>query len=603
MGNPFHRLCTLFLLLSATATALGQALPELRLTPGLSEQSLTAYTGYYHDASGDEGLDAAIRGLGAGRYQPLPNGKTSLGFQRGAFWFHARLRNEVRDEPRWLLVQQYALSDELDVYLRYPDGYVEHQAGGDHHPFDNRSVRYRHPNFRLDLPLGQPVDLFVRVRSQSSMQVPLTLYTPRAFTEQSRDAQLAMGVYYGILLALFAYNLVLWLSLRDASYFWYLFHISAFGLVLLSLYGLGFEYLWSRSSWLADRSIPISICLAQVAMQQFARHFLGVRERWRNGDFVSISVIALFAALGLASTAIPIRPATELSVLAVFISVAWIAVETIVVLRRGYKPAWLFLLAWSVLLLGIAMVAMVAFGVLPKNFLTEYSVQIGSALEMLLLSIALSYRYASLRNENERIVRQAKQHLQQQVEIRTAELRAALDDLETAHARLSEYSRHDGLTGLYNRAHFREAFESLLAKAGEERTPIALLMIDLDHFKSINDHYGHLAGDDCLRWAAQTMGSVLQPHGALLARFGGEEFIAALPGMDLGEAYAVAEELRRAVRERPCLCGGSIIEISASIGVHAVDVAARNGIDPALQIADQALYEAKSQGRDCVRVL
>src|SRR5688500_20352573 len=106
-------------------------------------------------------------------------------------------------------------------------------------PFsEGRSIRYRPPNELLYLPHAQPVDVFVRVQSQSSMQVPLALYTQSAFTEMSRDAQLGMGLYYGILLALFFYNMVLWLTLRDASYFWYLLHICAYGLVFLTLNGL-----------------------------------------------------------------------------------------------------------------------------------------------------------------------------------------------------------------------------------------------------------------------------------------------------------------------------------------------------------------------------
>src|SRR3546814_6175680 len=78
----------------------------------------------------------------------------------------------------------------------------------------------------------------------------------------------------GILLALFFYNLVLWLMLRDSSYFWYLFHLSASGMVLFTLNGLGFEYLWPNSAWWADKSVPLSICLALIRMQQFARTFL-----------------------------------------------------------------------------------------------------------------------------------------------------------------------------------------------------------------------------------------------------------------------------------------------------------------------------------------
>lgn len=591
------------LLLWLTACPVFAAEPVLELHAGTTIHSLARVTAYHHDAGGRAPLPEIEQLAGIPAFAPLPDGDASFGFQPGAYWFHARIRNQNSDEPRWLLVQQYALSDRIDIYLRYPDGRVLREQGGDHLPFAQRSVRYRHPNFQIDLPAGQTVDLYVRVESQSSMQVPLALYTPTAFAELSRDAQFAMGVYYGILLALFTYNLVLWLTLRDSSYFWYLFHISAFGLVLFILYGLGFEYLWPDSAWLADRSVPLSICLAQIGMQQFARKFLGLRERWRAGDRVGLGLIVLFLLLGIASTQIGIRTSTQLTVVAVIISVAWIAVEAVVAVRRNYKPAKLFLVAWSMFLAGIAMVAMVAFGVLPKNFVTEYSVQMGSALEMLLLSVALGYRYASLRNENERIVRESRDQLEVKVEQRTAELRSALGQLEAAHLRLREFSRLDGLTELYNRAHFREAFEHLLSQASHSQRPISLLMIDLDYFKRINDTYGHLVGDDCLRWTSNTLAETLRPYGALVARFGGEEFIAALPDMDLDEASAVAEELRQRLRDRPCRSGDLDIPISASIGVHCVDTAGKNSIDAALQVADLALYAAKAEGRDCVRTL
>lgn len=254
-------------------------------------------------------------------------------------------------------------------------------------------------------------------------------------------------------------------------------------------------------------------------------------------------------------------------------------------------------------LLGTTLFTLIAFGVLPKTFYTEYGVQIGSALEMLLLSVALGYRYAALRNENERIVREAKLHLEQKVMQRTGELRSALGQLENAHARLRESSQRDGLTGLHNRTHFRERLIELIERGDR---PVSLLMIDLDHFKSINDRHGHLVGDDCLRWAARTIGQALRPHDALLARFGGEEFVAALPGMDAQAAAAVGETLRRALATEPCGSGGHTVRLSASIGVHEWVRDARTGsdeaIDHALQRADEALYAAKAGGRDCVRV-
>ena len=594
----------LWLLLAFGALAgRAHAAEPLRLVPGNSQSSLTPFVAYYHDTNGTDDAAAALRRVGEGGFAPLPDGNTAFGFQSGAFWFHARLINQDPAEPRWLLLQEYALSDHIDVYLRYPDGRLWHQAGGDALPFHARSIRYRQPNFMLTLPTGQPVDLLVRVQSQSSMQVPLMLYTPSAFAELSRDAQLAIGIYYGILLALFVYNLVLWLSLRDPSYGWYLLHIGAFGLVLFTLNGFGFEYLWPNSTWLADKSVPLSICLALIGMQQFARTFLELPQRWPRGNWVSLGLIAFFVVFGLAALQLPYRISTPVVTRAVLVGVLWIAIATVVVLRRGYTPARLFLLAWAMFLLGTTVFSLLAFGLFPKNFFTEYGVQIGSALEMLLLSIALGYRYASLRNENERIVSEANVRLERQVAERTQALTSTLAQLEDAHGRLRDSSRRDGLTGLYNRSHFRDAFEQLLRDGQAAARPTTLLMIDLDHFKAINDHYGHLVGDECLRWAARCIGQALRPHEALLARFGGEEFTSALPGYDLDEAVRVAEQLRDALRSAPCESRGRCIALSASFGVHqllpADDIA--SSIDAALQAADEALYSAKAGGRDQVR--
>ena len=589
----------LALVLPASAQApvrLGASQPQLDLGP---------HTRYLHDESGAMDPAQAWAQVATGRFTALPGSGAAFGFQQGAYWFHVALENADPTQPQWLLVQDYPLSDRLDLYLRYPDGRVVHHAGGDHLPFDTRSVSYRYPNFMLDLPPGQRVDVLLRVQSQSSMQVPLTLHTPAAFIEISRDAQFGIGLYYGILIALFFYNLVLWLALRDASYFWYLFHISAFGLVLMTLNGLGFEYLWPDSPWLADLSVPLSICLSQIGMQQFARVFLRLPVVWPLGNRISLGVIAFYVVLGVASFWLPYRIATPLAAASVLASILWILTTTLTAMRRGDRSARRFLLAWGMFLLGTAMFTLLAFGLLPKSFITVYGVQIGSALEMLLLSVALSYRYAALRNENERIVRRAKIQLESQVLERTGELRAALAQLETAHTRLREASRHDALTGLYNRAWFRERFDGLLEAARLQEQPLSLMMIDLDHFKAINDRHGHLVGDDCLRRCAKVIEGILHPQGALVARYGGEEFIAALPGIDLYRARELAEEICTRLRDEPLRTRGPAVTVTASIGVHAVDTGAGHesvATDQALQVVDDALYAAKSGGRDQVRV-
>ena len=587
------------LLLAAVAPA-RSADPQV-LEAGMSSVPLGPRMVYRHDLQASDGASDAFARARAGQFAPVPGGNPSFGFQDGAYWFYLPVENRHQHDSRWLLVQEYPLSDQLDLYIRYPDGRVVHQTSGDHVPFAMRYIPYRHPNFQIDLPEGQPVELLVRVQSQSSMQVPLVLYTPRAFAELLRDAQFSTGLYYGIVLALLIYNLVLWFMLRDSGYFWYLWHVAAFALVLFTLNGYGFEYLWPDWPWMADAAVPLSICLALIGMQMFSRSFLELPTRWPAGNAVSLSVSGFFALLGIASLWLPYNVSTPLASKAVLLAVLWIIVAAVVMQRRGYRPARLFLLAWSLFLAGTAAFTLLAFGLLPRNFWTQNGVQIGSALELLLLSLALGARYAGLRDENIRIVQEANERLERNVIDRTKQLRTTMAQLGEANVQLREYSRRDPLTGAYNRRHFREAFGQALDARREDWAPLALLLLDLDHFKRINDTYGHLAGDECLSSAARCMEDVVVPRGGLVARFGGEEFVAVLPGTDAQEALQVAEAVRLRIHQTPVATAGHMIRLSASIGVHTVTADRQSVPEEVIRIADEALYRAKRDGRNCVR--
>jgi two-component system, sensor histidine kinase LadS len=579
------------------------AQPTAVLDADIERLALAPYMRYLHEAEVQADPAEMLRRARAGEFDALPGGSPTFGFQRGVFWFHIQVENRHPEEPRWLLVQEYPLSDFVDLYLPQADGRLLHFGSGDMRPFAERAVRHRHPNFAVDLPFGERVDLLVRVQSGSSMQVPLVLYTHTALTESARDAQIGIGLYYGILIALFFYNLILWLTLRDASYFWYMFHISAFGLVLFCLNGLAFEYLWPNALWLQDKSVPLSICLAQIGMQQFARLFLDLKSRWTLGNRVGLGLIAFFVVLAVISLFVPYRVSVPLASAAVLPSVAWILVVSVVILRRGYRPAGLFLLAWFMLLAGTAVFTLVAFGVLPKVFVTEYGVQIGSALEMILLSFALSYRYASLRNENERIVADARDQLESRVEQRTRELSLALEQLADAHDRLREFSRRDGLTGIFNRRHLEEVLLRIILDAQDQRRTLTLIMADIDHFKQVNDTYGHLVGDDCLRLVARRIGEIVGPERGVAARYGGEEFAIVLPDCDAARAESIAERIRTAIAAEPVVSEGASVALTISLGITEIRPGfARVEPNDALRQADQALYQAKAGGRNQVRL-
>ncbi len=597
--------CWLVLAACGFAGASGAAWADDRILvgPGLSNLDLSPHVSFLVDPDGHADASAMFQAAAQGKFKPLPGGNATFGFGNGAYWFHATLYNQGNTEERWLLVLQYSLLDYVDVYMRYPDGRVDHLASGDELPFSARAIRYRHPNFWLNLPQSTEVELLVRAKSESSMQAPLRIYSFGAFAEMERDAQLGIGIYDGILLALFFYNMVLWLSLRDSSHFWYMCHLAGFGLVMFCLNGLAFEYLWPSSPWLANLAIPLSMCLVQMAMHQFARLFLELRERWRFGDRLSLAFISFYALLAIASFWLPYRTSVQLGTYSVFPGVMLLVYQALEAIKRGYAPARLFLAAWAMLLFGTAMYASVSFGLLPKNFVTEYGIQIGSAMEMILLSFALAYRYANLRTENESVVRDANEQLERNVSRRTAELSTALEQLADANSRLRESNRRDVLTGMFNRRHFREVFEQMLHHAIETRQPISLLLMDLDHFKGVNDEFGHLAGDECLRTLARNLDDCLRPEVALTGRFGGEEFVILLPGAAAAKARDVAERIRQRVADSPVRYAGKDIGMTASIGICCLVAGNTATADELLHQADDALYAAKNAGRNRVHVV
>src|SRR5205807_3915483 len=159
-------------------------------------------------------------------------------------------------------------------------------------------------------------------------------------------------------------------------------------------------------------------------------------------------------------------------------------------------------------------------------------------------------------------------------------------------------SRIDALTEVFNRRHFGEVLSKELSRSQGART--AVLLLDIDHFKQINDKHGHLIGDVILRAVARRIGSILRETDCL-ARWGGEEFAILAPDMDEDTMLALAERARRALSEHALVVDGMLFQLRASIGA----VLTGEGLDTpdaVVGAADHALYDAKRAGRDCVRV-
>ena len=272
---------------------------------------------------------------------------------------------------------------------------------------------------------------------------------------------------------------------------------------------------------------------------------------------------------------------------------------------NGYKPARYFVIAWSAFLLAIAYYSLAKFGLVERTELSESAVQIGVLLDTVLLAFALADRMNSQRkafmhaqNKALELQRAVNEELELRVEERTQALRQTMADLEQANQRLQALTMQDGLTGIRNRRYFDDKLTQEWQRAIRSRDSLALLLIDIDFFKSFNDKYGHLVGDECLKRVAQAIDNAITRPSDAVARYGGEEFAVILPETAVEGALHVAENIRLAVERLRIEVGEARVQVSVSIGAAILAPEEGRASHDLILVADQALYDAKSAGRN-----
>lgn len=544
----------------------------------------------------------SIADIMEGNPQWIENGSKTFNksYNESSWWLRIEIDNPTEKKQSRLLEISYAVLDYVDVYLVSDGSVFQQYELGDKYPYHKRPFDHRNFIIPMQWEAQQHITVYLRVESSSAVQVPVTLWDQEAFFGFDTTRTILQGIFFGTMIVIAAYNLLIFFVLGERTYLLYVGYVLCMPLFLASLGGYSFRYLWPTFTQWNDQSIIVFLSGVVVFGASFTRSFLNVRDysRWIDKTLV----VFWYGGIALAISAFFVPYHYNITVL-----ILWAAGACVMALAsgcvcwyRGQVTAKYYTIAWTAMLSGGIILALNKAGILPTNLFTEYGTHIGSSLEVVLLSFALAERINAerrLRYEAQEQALIATQRANEELEGRVQE---RTQELESLTQQLRDLSNTDQLTGLHNRRHLDTVMTEEWERGKRYQRPLAIILMDIDHFKSVNDTHGHPVGDDCLQEVANRVKHGVRWPTDFAARYGGEEFCIILPETETEGAITVAERIRLLIEESPVETRNGPLAITISARVHSVTPNEKSSLENLLERADNALYAAKKEGRNRV---
>ncbi|MDX1693527.1 MAG: diguanylate cyclase [Ketobacteraceae bacterium] len=595
---------------------------QVVVSEGMPYQSISPAIQMRSDRDGNVTLADLTSDLYSSQFAFLQSPTVNLGYSDAVYWFRVLLNNNTRAPVDVMLDMPFPLLDSIEGYLVKEDlsnlNVIRQFRFGDRHRFSERP--FTSPSFVQPLTLpAEPVWLFLRVQTSSPVHVPVYLASDNAYAEYITIKQWLSGILYGIALALACYNFMLFLALRDKTYFYYSMFIVALFLFYACVDGYSF-YLWKDNVEWQSKAHIYFIYLALAFGIEFSRLFLSIGQSQRllmqhTRTLIGVCVACIFATPFLQE----VYAATLMSTIS-GICLTYMFAVGIVRLRDGVPMAGLYVIVWGLLMVTAFMNVLGSNGLLFDFMDVNGYMKVASVFELLLLSFGVGSKINTIREKQIRaerhalhfseearraeklaldIEREANRTLEERVTERTRQLEVAMRDLHRANDELKRLSETDSLTGLYNRRKFEDECNERIDFCRREEALVAFMFIDIDHFKRLNDTHGHNMGDLCLQEVADVLMNLAEKFGFLVARFGGEEF-ALVTMVNTLERASELGEIVRAEIEKIRIPNNDDICITVSVGCYVQTpppIAERSVL---MKKADIALYRAKASGRNCV---
>ncbi|WP_240919938.1 diguanylate cyclase [Paraglaciecola sp. 20A4] len=526
----------------------------------------------------------------------------------------------LANAEHWLLELNNPLIDHISVWFLENGELLNLYQAGDELPFSARPLPYE--TFLFPLPkYEQQLRIIMRISSEGTLQLPINLWPESRFLVFNGEHSILIGLFFGVLITMGLSSLFFFVISRQPVFLFYAGYVFSFALLLASMQGLGYKYVWSDNPWMQRHSVAIWANATVFCTIIFTNILLDIKNISQRLHKI-LNGIAIFFAISL--------------VLSLLIPKAWFmtpflfALGTICVLMYGlgiwcwYKKVHLarfYTLAWTSLLISCLIACLDHLNIISLAISSNYLLMLGVIIETFLLALMLAlsvnrqrrqlfsiqkealHKERYMRVVQEKVLEQqnnAQEALEYSVQERTLELEIALRELSEINRELEEKNTLDALTGIRNRRYFDKKYLAEVRRSRRERTELVVAMIDIDHFKRVNDEHGHLVGDDCIKFVAERLKKALKRPTDDVCRYGGEEFAIIMPSTDLAGAKILLDHVRTDIHDSLVYSAGASISLTVSIGLTSAIMDPQQNEDTLIGFADQLLYQAKNNGRNCV---
>ncbi|NOR57802.1 MAG: diguanylate cyclase [Sulfurimonas sp.] len=506
--------------------------------------------------------------------QTIPSQFTK-GYHSGTAWFKISVQNKSNTEDFVLYFTEPFWSS-LDFYTKENDKWSVQKNGLDI-SLKDRSIDDNNPAYNLHIHMGEKRTFYVKGKTVSGHIGEFQVFDKKEFYRPSRiTITEAYYIYAFILLGLIFLNIYNFIMTKERIYIYYIAYVSSF--ILFTSMKSGSYLTFGFHGW--NEGLHVVGAFVILFLLLFSGKFLELKTYMPFMDrvFKIFAFIFLVFAL-LIFLSVPYSSFLFNIYSALFFMLLFYT--TVTVWSKGFRCARYYFIALTIFAPTMLIMTLTFNTILDNSDITRYSFLAGAFIEIIFFTLLLTNRYLDTYSTNKCLTMQTK-------------------ELEEVKDQLTIEAKTDILSGLFNRRYFSEISQEYFAKAKENEGRLSIVLLDLDKFKSINDSYGHQAGDDVIKEAANIL-IKLSRENDTVARYGGEEFIILLPETNLYEALTLAEKIRSTIESREIISSeDEILHVTTSIGVAQVDTVNDENISRTIQRCDNALYKAKQRGRNKV---